>query len=45
MTVDHEYFMREALKEAAKARDQGDIATGAVIVRDGEIITRGIIPI
>ncbi|MEW6671852.1 MAG: nucleoside deaminase [Thermodesulfobacteriota bacterium] len=41
MNIDHEYFMREALKEAAKARNQGDIPTGAVIVRDGKIVARG----
>jgi tRNA(adenine34) deaminase len=33
-------FMREALKEAAKARDAGNWAIGCVIVLDGEIVAR-----
>lgn len=33
--------MLEALKEAEKARDKGEIPIGAVIVKDGEIIGRG----
>lgn len=36
-----EYYMREALIEAEKARDHGDIPVGAIIVRDGDIIARG----
>ena len=36
-----EFYMREALLEAEKARDHGDIPVGAVIVRDGDIIARG----
>lgn len=36
-----EYFMREALKEAQKAAEQGEVPIGAVVVRDGEIIGRG----
>ena len=36
-----EKFMLEALKEAEKARDKGEIPIGAVIVKDGEIIGRG----
>lgn len=33
--------MLEALKEAQKARDLGEVPIGAVIVKDGEIIGRG----
>ncbi len=35
-----EIFMREALKEAAKAAKKGETPVGAVIVRDGKIIAR-----
>lgn len=41
MPPDHDRFMREALKEAAVARERGNMAVGAVIVRDGEILARG----
>jgi tRNA(adenine34) deaminase len=41
MLTDHERFMREALQEAALSRDLGNMAVGAVIVRDGEILARG----
>lgn len=34
-------FMRKALAEAAKAREQGEIPIGAVIVCQGRIIARG----
>jgi tRNA(adenine34) deaminase len=37
----HEAWMREALAEAAKAAELGDIPIGAVAVRDGVIIGRG----
>lgn len=40
MTAD-EKFMREALRQAKKAADLGEMPVGAVIVRDGEIISRG----
>lgn len=33
--------MKEALKEARKAAEMGEIPVGAVIVKDGEIISRG----
>lgn len=36
-----ERFMREALKQAKKAAKIGEMPVGAVIVRDGEIISRG----
>lgn len=37
----HEWYMRQALKEAQKARDKDESPIGAVIVRDGVIIARG----
>lgn len=40
-TRDHKFFMTEALKEAAKAFEKGEVPVGAVIVKDGEIIARG----
>ncbi len=35
------FFMREALSEAQKAFDKGEVPVGAVIVKDGEIVSRG----
>jgi tRNA(adenine34) deaminase len=35
-----EYFMREALRQAQKARAGNEVPVGAVIVRDGKIIAR-----
>lgn len=35
------HFMKEALKEAAKARLQNEVPVGAVIVYDNRIISRG----
>ncbi len=35
-----DYFMGEALRQAAKACEQGEVPVGAVIVRDGRIIAR-----
>lgn len=40
MTHDN-YFMGEAIKEAEKSFAEGGIPIGAVLVRDGEIISRG----
>lgn len=37
----HEKYMLEALKEAKKAYDLGEVPVGAVIVRNDEIIGRG----
>lgn len=34
-------FMKEALKEARKAAEKGEVPIGAVIVKDGKIIGRG----
>lgn len=39
--IQDEYYMQEALKEARKAFDLGEVPVGCVIVRDGEIIARG----
>ncbi|OIO34740.1 MAG: tRNA-specific adenosine deaminase [Candidatus Omnitrophica bacterium CG1_02_40_15] len=36
----HEYYMREALKEAVKAFDTDEVPVGAVIAHKGEIIAR-----
>ena len=35
-----DYFMGEALRQAAKAYEQDEVPVGAVIVRDGRIIAR-----
>ena len=35
------YFMNEALKEAEKSLTEGGIPIGSVLVKDGEIISRG----
>lgn len=34
-------FMAEALKEAEKAAEMGEVPVGAVIVREGEVIAKG----
>jgi len=36
-----EKFMREALKEAMEAREEGEIPIGAVVVHGGRVIARG----
>ena len=41
MQGEHERFMAAALKEAQRARDLGNAACGAVIVRDGEVLSTG----
>jgi tRNA(adenine34) deaminase len=38
---DDETFMGEALKEAIKAFDIGEVPIGAVLVKDGKVIARG----
>lgn len=35
-----DYFMKQALLEAQKAYDQGEVPVGAVVVSDGRIIAR-----
>lgn len=39
--MEHEWYMRQALKEAEKARALDETPVGAVVVRDGKIIARG----
>ncbi|SHJ59346.1 tRNA(adenine34) deaminase [Geosporobacter subterraneus DSM 17957] len=36
-----EFFMQEALKEAAKAMERKEVPIGAVVVKDGVVIARG----
>ena len=40
-TMDHEYFMREALKEAEISCKEGERPIGAVIIHENRIIGRG----
>ncbi|WDM22203.1 tRNA adenosine(34) deaminase TadA [Paenibacillus polymyxa] len=40
-TMDHAYWMKEAIQEAYKAEMLGEVPIGAVIVKDNEIIGRG----
>lgn len=37
----HEIFMREAMEEARRAWEAGEVPVGAVVVRDGQIVGRG----
>ena len=39
--MNHEHYMGEALAEAREAFNDGEIPIGAVVVRDGQIISRG----
>ncbi len=39
--LDLERFMREALVEAEAAGEAGEVPTGAVVVIDGEVVSRG----
>lgn len=39
--MDDSYFMRQALQEARRAFDIGEVPVGAVIVMNGRIIARG----
>ena len=39
--MDHEVYMKEALKLAEEAARDGDVPVGCVITRNGEIIGRG----
>ncbi len=41
LTPTHEYYMREALKEAQKAYEEGEVPVGCVIVYENNIIARG----
>ncbi|MFC7682216.1 tRNA adenosine(34) deaminase TadA [Paenibacillus sp. GCM10028914] len=38
---EHEYWMREAIAEAQKAEELGEVPIGAVVVHNNEIIGRG----
>ena len=38
--ANHDTFMREALKEAKKAFDEGDVPVGAVVVHKNRIIAK-----
>ncbi len=38
---DDERWMREAIREARAALDEGEVPVGAVVVRDGRIVARG----
>jgi len=38
---DHEHFMRIALEEAERSRDEGNSGVGSVVVLDGTVIARG----
>jgi len=38
---DHTFFMKEAIKEAKRAFDSGDVPVGAVIVHGNRVIGRG----
>ena len=37
----HEEFMRIAIEEAVRSRDEGNSAVGSIVVRDGEVLARG----
>src|ERR1700720_2912547 len=39
--MDHERYMREALRQARRAEAQGEVPIGAVVVIEGEIYGRG----
>jgi len=39
--MDDHGFMRQALKQAAKAAAAGEVPVGAVIVREGKVLARG----
>ena len=41
MIPSDEFFMREALKEAQRAYENGEIPVGAIVVAEGRIIARG----
>lgn len=41
ISFSHEYFMREALREAAKAFELDEVPVGAVIVCNNRVVARG----
>jgi tRNA(adenine34) deaminase len=40
-TTDDELWMEEALRTAQRAHEAGDVPVGAVVVHDGQIVSRG----
>lgn len=40
-SIDHEYFMRQALMQAKKAFEEDEVPVGAVIVMHNKIISKG----
>ena len=38
---EHEKYMKEAIKQAKKAAELGEVPIGCVIVKDGQVIARG----
>jgi tRNA(Arg) A34 adenosine deaminase TadA len=40
--TDHQYFIREAINCAKEAEAQGGCAIGAVIAKDGKVVSRGL---
>lgn len=41
MIPPHDHFLRQALDEARRAFEAGEVPVGAVVVRDGKVIGRG----
>jgi tRNA(adenine34) deaminase len=41
MPGDHEQFMRMALEDAARGKDEGNVAVGSVIVQGGTVVAHG----
>jgi tRNA(adenine34) deaminase len=41
MTTTHEDYMRQALAEARRAQEAGEVPVGAVLVADGAVVGRG----
>lgn len=39
--LEHEYWMKEAMKEAEIAKEKAEVPIGAIIVKDDKIIARG----
>jgi tRNA(adenine34) deaminase len=41
VSPEHEPFMRQAMALAERARDEGEVPVGAIVVRDGAVLGRG----
>ncbi len=39
--IDDEFFMQQAMKEARKAHEKGEVPIGAVVVMNEQVIGRG----